>query len=161
MQEFVADFFYRHPVEHEDVTNGEFLCTILDASLRALSCQQPPASFQFRPFRSAGTEAHKLSAVAARICLASRYSFPDQQARSDVEQLVKSYLEYDYPATKLQQLASKFLHFTNKLLLPFLLEVLSSMLDLSFFSDVVPGSLTMLYPSADLSRSSLQTIATA
>ena len=109
MQESLADFFYRHPVELEDVTNGELLGTILDASLRTLSFQQPAASFQFRPFRSAGTEAHKLSAAAARICLASRYSFPDQQARSDVQQLVKSYLEYDYLATKLQQLATKFL----------------------------------------------------
>ena len=98
MQEFLAD-----------VTNGELLGTILDANLRTLSFQQPIPSFQFRPFRSAGTEAHKLSAAAARICLASRYSFPDQQARSDVQQLVRSYLEYDYPATKLQQLATKFL----------------------------------------------------
>ena len=67
MQEFLADFFYRHPVELEDVTNGEFLGTILDANLRTLSFQQPAASFQFRPVRSAGTEAHKLSAAAARI----------------------------------------------------------------------------------------------
>ena len=110
MQEFLADFFYRHPVELEDVTNGEFLGTILDANLRTLAFPQPAASFQFRPFRSAGTEAHKLSAAAARICLASRYSFPDQQARSDVHQLVRSYLEYGYPATKLKQLADKFLH---------------------------------------------------
>ena len=104
-QEFLAEFFYRHAVELEDVTNGELLGTILDANLRTLSFQQPTASFQFRPFRSAGAEAHKLSAAAARICLASRYSFPEQQARSDVQQLVKSY----YPATKLQQLANKFL----------------------------------------------------
>ena len=110
MQEFHADFFYRHPVELEDVTDGELLGTILDANLRTLSFQQPAASCQFRPFRSAGTEAHKLSAAAARICLASRYSFPDQQARSDVQQLVKSYLEYDYPATKLRQQATKLLH---------------------------------------------------
>ena len=109
MQKFLADFFYRHPVELEDVTNGELLGTILDANLRTLSFQQPTASFQFRPFRSAGTEAHKLSAAAARICLDSRYSFPDEQARFDVQQLVKSYLEYDYPATKLQQLATNFL----------------------------------------------------
>ena len=109
MEEFLADFFYRHPVELEDVTNGELLGTILGANLRTLSFQQPAASFQFRPFRSAATEAHKLSAVAARTCLASRYFFPDQQARSDVQQLVKSYLEYDYPATKLKQLATKFL----------------------------------------------------
>ena len=102
-------FFCRHPVELEDVTNGKFLGTILDASLRTLSFQQPVASFQFRPFRSEGTEAHKLSAAAARICPASRYSFPDHQARSDVQQLVRSYLEYDYPATKLKQLADKFL----------------------------------------------------
>ena len=108
-QEFLADFCYRHPVELEDVTNGELLGTILDANLRTLSFQQPSASLQFRPFRSADTEAQKLSAAAARICLASRYSFPDQQARSDVQQLVKSYLEYDYPATKLKQLANKFL----------------------------------------------------
>ena len=110
MQEFLADFFYRHPVKLGAVTNGELLGTILDANLRTLSFQQQAASFQVRPFRSAGTEAGKLSAAAAaRICLASRYSFPDQQARSDVQQLVKSYLEYDYPATKLQQLATKFL----------------------------------------------------
>ena len=95
MQEFLADFFYRHPV-------GQLLSTTLDANLRTLSFQQPTASFQFRPFRSAGTEAHKLSTAAARICLASRYSFPNHQARSDVQQLVRSYLEYDYPATKLQ-----------------------------------------------------------
>ena len=109
MQEFLADFFLRYPVELEDVTNGELLGTILDASPRTLSFQQPTAAFQFRPFRSAGTEAHKLSAAAARTCLASRYSFPDQKARSDVQQLVRSYLEYDYPATKLKQLADKFL----------------------------------------------------
>ena len=121
MQEFLADFFYRHPVELEDVTNGELLGTILNANLRALSFQQPAASFQFRPFRSAGTEAHKLSAAAARRCLASRYSFPDQQARSDGQQLVKSYLEYDYPATKL---------------LPFFLQVL--------FSTLPPGQLQLL-----------------
>ena len=36
MQEFPADLFYRHPVELEDVKNGEFLGTILDASLRTL-----------------------------------------------------------------------------------------------------------------------------
>ena len=107
MQEFLADFFYRHPVELEDVTNGEFLGTILDANLREHSFQQPAASFQFRPFSSAGAEAHKLSAAAARICLASRYSFPDQQAKSDVLQLVRSYFEYDYPATNLKQLAAK------------------------------------------------------
>ena len=144
MQEFLADFFYRHPVELEDVTNGEFFGTILDANLRTLSFQQPAASFQFRPFRSAGTEAQKLSAAAARICLASRYSFPDQQATSDVQQLVKSYLEYDYPATKLQQLATRFLQSRGWY----------------FFSDM-PGSLTMVYPSADLSRSSLQSKASA
>ena len=109
MQEFLADFFYRHPVELEDVTNGEFLGTTLDANLRTLSFQQPTASFRFRPSRSAGTEAHKLSAAAARICLASRYSFPDHQARCDVQQLVRSYLEYDYPASKLKELADKFL----------------------------------------------------
>ena len=56
MQEFLTDFFYRHPVELEDVTNGDFLGTILYANLRTLSFQQPIASFQFRPFRSAGTE---------------------------------------------------------------------------------------------------------
>ena len=33
MQEFLADLFYRHPVELEDVTNGEFPGTILDANL--------------------------------------------------------------------------------------------------------------------------------
>ena len=71
MQEFLAYFFYRHPVELEDVTNGELLGTILDANLRTLSFRQPTASFQCRPFRSAGTETHKLSASAARICLAS------------------------------------------------------------------------------------------
>ena len=76
MQEFLADFFSRHSVELEHVTNGELLGTILEANLRTLSFQQPAASFQFRPFRSAGTEARKLSAAAAaRICLASRYSF--------------------------------------------------------------------------------------
>ena len=37
MQEFLADFFYRHPVELEDATNGELLGTILDANLRTLS----------------------------------------------------------------------------------------------------------------------------
>ena len=112
MQEALADFFHRHLVKLEDVTNGEFLGTILDANLRTPSFQQPAASFQFCPFRSAGTEAHKFSAAAARICqcLASRYSLPDQQARSHVQQLVRSYLEYDYPATKLMQLAAKFLH---------------------------------------------------
>ena len=108
-QEFLTDFFYRHPVELEGVINEELLGTILNANLRTLSFQQPTASFQFRPFRSTGTEAHKLSAAAARICLASRYSLPDQQARSDVQQLVKSYLEHDYPATKLKQLPNKFL----------------------------------------------------
>ena len=36
-QEFPADFFYRDPVELEDVTNGAFLGTILDANLRTLS----------------------------------------------------------------------------------------------------------------------------
>ena len=125
MQEFLADFFYRHPVELEDVTNGEHLGTILDANLRTLSFQQPTASFQFRPFRSAGTEAQKLSAAAARICLASRYSFPDQQARSGVQQLVRPYLEYGYPCTKLKQLAAKILHSRcrEKLLLLFLLQV--------------------------------------
>ena len=60
-------------MELEDVTNEDFLGTRLDANLRTLSFQQPAASFQFRPFRSAGTEAHKLSAAAARICLASRF----------------------------------------------------------------------------------------
>ena len=109
MQEFLADFFYRHPVELEDVTNGELLGTILDANLRTLSSQQPTASFQFRLSRSAGTEAHKLSAAAARLCLASKYSFPNHQARPDVQQLVRSYLECDYPATKLKELADKFL----------------------------------------------------
>ena len=69
MQQFLADFFYRHPVELEDVTNGELFGTILDANLRQLSFQQPAASFQFRPFRSAGTEAQKLSAAVARILL--------------------------------------------------------------------------------------------
>ena len=85
------------------------LICILDANLRTLSFQKPAASVQVCPFRSAGTEAHKLSAAAARICLASRYSFLDQQARSDGQQLVRSYLEYAYPATKLKQLAAKFL----------------------------------------------------
>ena len=48
MQEFLADFcFCRHPVELEDVTNGEFLGAILDASLRTLSFQQPAAFFSF------------------------------------------------------------------------------------------------------------------
>ena len=47
-----CSFFYRHPVELEDVTNGEFLGTSLDADLRKLSFQQPAASCQFRPFRS-------------------------------------------------------------------------------------------------------------
>ena len=107
--EFLADSFCRHPVELEDVTNGELLGTSLDANLRTLSFQLPAASFQFRPFRSAGTEAHKLSAAAARICLASRYSFSDHQAKSDVQQLVRSYLEYDYPTTKLKDLAGKLL----------------------------------------------------
>ena len=166
MQEFLADFFYRHPVELEDVTNGELLGTILDANLRTLSFQQPAASFQFRPFKSAGTEAHKLSAAAAGICLASRYSLPDQQARSDVQQLVKSYLECDYLATKLQQLAaashpvSPKQGLRTKLLLPFFLQSLSSTLNMSFFSNV-PVYLTMLHLSADLSRSSLKTIASA
>ena len=109
MQEFLANFFCRHPVELEDVTNGELLGTILDANLRTLSFQQPTASFQLRPFRSADTEAHKLSAAAARICLASRYSFPNHQDRFDVEQLARSYLEYGYPATKLKELADKLL----------------------------------------------------
>ena len=158
VQEFLADFFYRHPVELEDVTNGEFLGNILDANLRTLPFQQPAASFQFRPFRSAGTEAHKLSAAAARICLASRYSLPDQPARSDVQQLVKSYLEYDYPATKLKQLANEFLQSRGweKLLLPFLLQVLATNLNTPSTSNM-PINLTKPL-SADLPRSSLQSI---
>ena len=129
-----------------------FGCRLKNTLISTASCLISVSSIQI-----CRQEAHKLSAATARICLASRYSFPDQQARSDVQQLVKSYLEYDYPATKLQQLATKFFQqgLRNKLLLPFLLQVLSSMLNLSFFADV-PGSLTMLYPSADLSRSSLQ-----
>ena len=49
MQEFLADFFYRHPVELEDVTNGELLGTILDANLRTLSFQQQLPLFSFVP----------------------------------------------------------------------------------------------------------------
>ena len=52
MQEFLADLFYRHP----DIL----------LNLR----MSPTESFLARPFRSAGTE-------SARICLASRYYFPD------------------------------------------------------------------------------------
>ena len=82
MQEFRADFFYRHPVEFEDVTNGELLGTILESNLSRILFQQPViARCQCRPFRSANIEAHKLSAAAARICLASRYSFPDDQTK--------------------------------------------------------------------------------
>ena len=110
MQEFVADFFYRHPVELEGVTNGEFLGAILDANLRTLSFQQPAASFSFVP-----SDLQALKHISSQLLLpeyvwpADIYSFPDQQARSDVQQLVRSYLEYDYPATKLKQLADKFL----------------------------------------------------
>ena len=96
MQEFLSAYFYRRPVELEPVHNGEFLGTILDAGRRILVFQQPTESFQFRPMNSAGTLAHKMSAALARICLASRNSFPKSQAEQDVQILIDAYESYGY-----------------------------------------------------------------
>ena len=80
-----APFFYGHPVELEGVTDGEFLGTTLNPRTRRLEYRQPTARHQFRPFRTAGTDSHKVSAAYARICLASRIAFPFQQAEADVQ----------------------------------------------------------------------------
>ena len=83
-------------MELEAVTDGEFLGTTLNPRTRRLEYRQPTARHQFRPFRTAGTDAHKYSAAYARICLASRIAFPLQQAEADVQTLVRSYTTYGY-----------------------------------------------------------------
>ena len=76
---------------------------------RRLEHRQPTARHQFRPFRTAGTDAHKYSAAYARICLASRIAFPLQQAEADVQTFVRSYTTYGYNVQLLKKAASSFL----------------------------------------------------
>ena len=108
-QQFLAPYFYGYPVELEAVTDGEFLGTTLNPRTRRLEYRQPTARHQFRPFRTAGTDAHKYSAAYARICLASRIAFPFQQAEADVQTLVRSYTTYGYNVQLLKKAASSFL----------------------------------------------------
>ena len=108
-QQFLAPLFYGHPVELEAVLDGEFLGTTLNPHTRRLEYRQPTARHQFRPFRTAGTDSHKLSAAYARICLASRTAFPLQQAEADVQTLVRSYTTYGYDVQLLQNAATSFL----------------------------------------------------
>eukprot|EP00439_Symbiodinium_sp_Y106_P057401 s2246_g8.t1 len=108
-QQFLAPYFYGHPVELEAVTDGEFLGTTLNPRTRSLEYRLPTARHQFRPFRTAGTDAHKYSAAYARICLASRIAFPFQQAEADVQTLVRSYTTYGYNVPLLKKAASSFL----------------------------------------------------
>ena len=93
----------------EAVTDGEFLGTTLNPRTRRLEYRQPTARHQFRPFRTAGTDAHKYSAAYARICLASHIAFPLQQAEADVQTLVRSYTTYGYNVQLLKKAASSFL----------------------------------------------------
>ena len=93
-QQFLAPFFYGHPVELEAVLDGEFLGATLNPQTRRLEYREPTARHQFRPFRTAGTDSQKFSAAYARICLASRTAFPFQQAQADVQSLVRSYTTY-------------------------------------------------------------------
>eukprot|EP00439_Symbiodinium_sp_Y106_P013439 s5626_g1.t3 len=104
-QEFLAPFS-KHPVELEDVLDGEFLGTTLNPVTRTLDYRQSTTRHQFRPFCTAGTEAHKLSAAFARIRLASRNSFPFEQAEADVQTLIRSYSFYRYDESTLQPAAS-------------------------------------------------------
>ena len=108
-QQFLDPFFFGHPVELEGVTDGEFLGTTLNPRARRLEYRQPTARHQFRPFRTAGTDSHKVSAAYARICLASRIAFPFQQAEADVQTLVRSYTTYGYGVQLLKNAASSFL----------------------------------------------------
>ena len=108
-QEFLSSFFYRRPVELEDVTDGEFLGTTLCAETRTLVFQQPKEPFQFRPINSAGALPHKMSAALARICLASRNCFPKSQAEKDVQILISTYQDYGYDPDELRKQASRFL----------------------------------------------------
>ena len=107
-QQFLAPFFYGHPVELEAVTDGELLGTTLNPRTRRLEYRQPTARHQFRPFRTAGTDSHKVSAAYARICPASRIAFPFQQAEADVQTLVRSYTTYGYGVQLLKNAASSF-----------------------------------------------------
>ena len=96
------------PVELEGVTDGDFLGTTLNPRTRRLEYRQPTARHQFRPFRTAGTDSHKVSVAYARICLASRIAFPFQQAEADVQTLVRSYTTYGYGVQLLKNAASSF-----------------------------------------------------
>ena len=109
-QEFLSAFFYRRPVELEDVTDGEFLGTTLCATKRTLTFRQPTEPFQFRPINPAGTLPRKMSAALARICLASRNCFPPSQAAEDVQTLIRTYTQYGYDHEELSHQARRFLH---------------------------------------------------
>ena len=52
MQEFLADFFYKHPVELEDVTNGELSGTILEERFSTTNCFISVSSIQICRHRS-------------------------------------------------------------------------------------------------------------
>ena len=108
-QQLLAPFFHGHPGGLEAVTDGEFLGTTLNPRTRRLEYRQPTARHQFRAFRTAGTDSHKVSAAYARICLASRIAFPFQQAEADVQTLVRSYTTYGYGVQLLKNAASSFL----------------------------------------------------
>ena len=81
-QQFLAPYFYGHPVELEAVTDGEFLGTTLNPRTRRLEYRQPTARHQFRPFRTAGADAHKYSAASARILSGQPHRFSFSASRS-------------------------------------------------------------------------------
>ena len=158
MQEFLADFFYRHPVELEDVTNGELLGTILDASLKSLSFQQPG-------FVHPDLQAPKHTSFQLPL---PEYAWP-----ADILfQINKPNLMYaagevilgvrlpSHETAAASHRVSPQQGLRKKLLLPFFLQVLSSTLNMSFFSNV-HVNLTVPHLSAALSRSSLKSIASA
>lgn len=93
----------------ERVSSSEFLGVHVLPAERRVKLMLPKDEHNSRPTLSAGTVAQKLSPIQSRMSLASKYTYPVEQAHRDLDQLKTIYIDRGFGANTVSKLHRKFL----------------------------------------------------
>ena len=96
--------FYDPPVELEPCGDNKFLGYELDLLHGTCKYVVPKESFHYRSPRSAGTPSRILSGFQARLHLLYRGTFPSQEVKPLIEELVQGYLNQGFARPQLSSM---------------------------------------------------------
>ena len=115
---FVDLDFYQPPVQIEEVGDLHFLGFNVSVPDRKISYIQPDKTWQIRDPKGASTQCTLYSGFKSRLVAIVRHTWPIQDVRPSVRQLVRFYVQHGYDVQQLRAIEANTLAKLDKLCLP-------------------------------------------